>query len=341
MADAMPKWIPTMLAKLSSSLPRDDERWAYEMKWDGIRGLAFIEQGKLRLMTRNQIEVTRRYPELAGLGEALGGRRAILDGEIVGFDEEGKPRFEALQQRMGLEGSHRIPSRPDVPVAFMIFDLLYLADTSLINKPYEARREELERLGLHSDHWDVPPAQVGDGEAMLKTSREQGLEGVVAKRLGSRYEPGKRTGAWLKVKNVHRQEFVIGGWIPGQGRRGGGIGSLIVGYYRDGRLMSAGGVGTGFSNQMLLELAQLLEPLARETNLFAGGRVPKETRFVEPRLVCEVEFAEWKSRRGELRHPSFKGLRWNKAAEEVVSEDTVRALSHMRNMAVRSGQTAA
>src|SRR5437867_11730301 len=133
----MPKWIPTMLAKLSSSLPKDDERWAYEMKWDGIRGLAFIQGGKLRLLTRNQIEVTKRYPELAGLGAALGRHAAILDGEIVGFDDAGRPRFEALQQRMGLEGAHRIPARPDVAVAYMVFDVLYLDDRSLLNASYE------------------------------------------------------------------------------------------------------------------------------------------------------------------------------------------------------------
>jgi bifunctional non-homologous end joining protein LigD len=123
------------------------------------------------------------------------------------------------------------------------------------------------------------------------------------------------------VKNVHRQEFVIGGWIPGQGRRSGGLGSIVVGYYDDGKLISAGGVGTGFTNQMLVEVAQRLEPLARDSSPFGGGHVPRETQFVEPRLVCEVEFAEWTTRSGELRHPSFKGLRWDKAPDEVVRED--------------------
>jgi len=310
-----------MLAKLSGSLPRDDDRWAYEMKWDGIRALAFIQGGKLRLMTRNQIEVTKRYPELLPFASQLGGRNAILDGEIVGFNDQGRPSFEALQQRMGLEGGHRIPSRPQVAVAYMIFDLLYVDDCSLLQAPYEMRREQLEALHLEDDHWATPPSTVGGGEAMLQSSREQGFEGVVAKRLGSRYEPGKRAGAWLKVKNVHRQEFVIGGWIPGQGRRSGGLGSVVVGYYQDDKLISAGGVGTGFTNQMLLDLAQLLEPLARADSPFGGGNVPRETRCVEPRLVCEVEFTEWTSRSGELRHPSFKGLRWDKASEEVVREE--------------------
>jgi bifunctional non-homologous end joining protein LigD len=176
-----------MLAKLSASLPKDDERWAYEMKWDGIRGLAFVQAGKLRLMTRNQNEVTGRYPELLQLGAQLAGRNAILDGEIVGFSEHGKPTFEALQQRMGLEGGHRIPSRPDVAAAYMIFDVVYLDDRSLLQQPYEVRREQLEGLHLEAEHWQTPPSNVGDGEAMLAASREQGMEGVVAKRLGGKY----------------------------------------------------------------------------------------------------------------------------------------------------------
>jgi len=321
MPDSLPKWIPPMLAKLSSSLPADDDRWAYEMKWDGIRGLAFIDQGRLRLMTRNQIEVTRRYPELAALPSALGNHGAVLDGEIVGFDDRGRPRFEALQQRMGLEGNHRIPSRPDVPVAYIVFDVLHLDGSSLVNEPYELRRQKLESLELQGANWATPPSAFGGGASMLLASKEQGYEGVVAKRLGSRYEPGKRTGVWTKIKNVHRQEFVIGGWIPGEGRRSGQLGSVVVGYYRDGKLISAGGVGTGFTNRMLVELAKLLEPLSRAENPFSGGHVPKETRFVEPKLVCEVEFIEWTTRGGELRHPSFKGLRWDKPPEEVMREE--------------------
>src|SRR6266540_5849869 len=162
MPDPMPKWIRPMLAKLSGSLPADDERWAYEMKWAGIRGLAFIEQGKMRLLTRNQIEVTRRYPELAGFALALGSHSAIIDGEIVGFDDHGQPRFEALQQRMGLEGGHHTQARPGVPIAYMAFDLLYLDGASLLQVSYEIRRIQLEALQLESDHWQTPPSVVGN-----------------------------------------------------------------------------------------------------------------------------------------------------------------------------------
>ena len=186
---------------------------------------------------------------------------------------------------------------------------------------YEARRELLQNLELEAEHWQTPPFSIGGGEAMREASREQGMERRRRQAPRESVRARKRTGAWLKVKNVHRQEFVIGGWIPGRGRRSGGLGSVVVGYYQDGKLISAGGVGTGFTNQMLVEMAKLLEPLARDTSPFDSGHVPKETRFVEPRLVCEVEFAEWTTRSGELRHPSFKGLRWEKEVADVVRED--------------------
>ena len=155
---------------------------------------------------------------------------------------------------------------------------------------------------------------------MLQTSRDQGMEGIVAKRLESRYEPGKRTGAWLKIKNQQRQEFVIGGWVPGAGKRDAKIGALVIGYWDEARFVSAGKVGTGFTEERLRELAELLRPLARESSPFDAGVVSRGTHFVEPRLVCEVEFTEWTSRTGQLRHPSFKGLRTDKAPRDVVRE---------------------
>jgi bifunctional non-homologous end joining protein LigD len=155
---------------------------------------------------------------------------------------------------------------------------------------------------------------------MLATSIEHGFEGLVAKRIHSIYEPGKRPGTWLKLKNQRRQEFVVGGWVPGEGRRTGKIGALVVGYYDEGRFISAGTVGTGFTERVLEELRTMLEPLVRASSPFAGGEVPKETRFVEPLLVCEVEFTEWTTKSGQLRHPSFKGLREDKPARDVVRE---------------------
>jgi bifunctional non-homologous end joining protein LigD len=189
-----------------------------------------------------------------------------------------------------------------------------------MNLPYEERRELLDGLGLSGSHWRTPAHHVGDGAAMVEASREQGLEGVVAKRLDSRYEPGRRSSAWLKVKNRPSQEAVVGGWLPGQGRREDRIGSLAVGYYEADELRYAGQVGSGFKEDDLQRLAGLLEPLRREGSPFAGSRQPpKGTIFAEPRLVVEVEFAEW-TRSKTLRAPVFKGVRDDKDPQDVVLE---------------------
>ena len=162
------------------------------------------------------------------------------------------------------------------------------------------------------------------GLELLNTSREQGLEGIVAKRLGSQYEAGKRSGSWLKIKNQMRQEFVISGWVADEGTRTGKVGALVLGFYDGEDFVSAGKVGTGFTNVTLAELGRLLQPLARDTSPFTAGAVPKTALFVEPHLVCEVEFMEWTSATGQLRHPSFKGLRTDKSPREVVREDAGR-----------------
>jgi bifunctional non-homologous end joining protein LigD len=319
MADPIPWPIIPMLAKASEAPPKDDDHWALEMKRDGIRLMARVDDG-ITLVTRNQIDVTPRYPELGALATQLTDRTLLLDGEMVGFDEAGMPSFEALQQRMGLEGGKRVASRSGVPIAYVIFDLLYLDGVSLLGLPYAARRSMLDTLALEGAHWMTSPYSVGGGDAMLATSLEHGFEGLMAKRIDSTYEPGKRPGTWLKVKNHRRQEFVVGGWVPGEGRRSGKIGALVIGYYEGDRFISAGKVGTGFTERRLDELAEMLAPLSRETSPFAGGTVPKETRFVEPQLACEVEFTEWTTRGGQLRHPSFKGLRMDKAPTDVVRE---------------------
>ena len=301
-----------MLAKLAHAVPSDDARWGFEMKWDGIRLLARIRDGHVQLMTRNRIDATPRYPELAGLSKAASRHSVILDGEVVGFDEAGRHTFEALHQRTARDGDRRI--------AFIAFDLLELDARFLLGTAYTERRAALEELHLEGPHWHTPPYSRGAGSAMLQTSREQGMEGVVAKRLDSGYEPGKRNGTWLKIKNQQRQEFVIGGWVPGAGNRDGKIGALVIGYWDGDRFVSAGKVGTGFTETRLRELAMLLAPLARTTSPFAEGVMSSATNFVEPRLVCEVEFTEWTSRTGQLRHPSFKGLRTDKASRDVVRE---------------------
>jgi bifunctional non-homologous end joining protein LigD len=308
-----------MLAKLVATAPRG-EGWAWELKWDGIRALAHVDGGEIRLSTRLGKDVTHRYPELHGLGDVLRGRDVLLDGEIVALDERGRPSFERLQQRMHVEGDPEIRRRArQTPVVYMIFDLLRLDGLSTLELPYAERRARLAALGLAGPAWQTPAHEMGDGHATLEVSRRYGLEGVVAKRVDSRYEPGRRSGAWVKVKHSLRQEFVVGGWQPGQGARTGSIGSLLVGYYDDGRLHYAGRVGSGLSGAWIGELARLFGQCARDTSPFDVGTPPKGAHFVEPILVVEVRFAEWTSG-GFIRQPTFLGARTDKNPRDVRRE---------------------
>jgi bifunctional non-homologous end joining protein LigD len=328
--EPMPDRIVPMMAKLSR-LPRNDEGWAYEIKWDGVRAILYCEGGRVRLTSRNLRDVTSQYLELRGVGRELGSREVVLDGEVVAFDEDERPNFGLLQHRMHV-GSESTVRRlmKTIPVVYMIFDVLYLDGHSTMDLPYEERRELLAGLELDGSHWRTPAHHIGDGEAMVEASREQGLEGIVAKRLDSRYEPGRRSGAWLKVKNRPSQEVVVGGWLPGQGRREDRIGSLAVGYYdmtraeaeakgAEQQLRYAGNVGSGFKEKDLEKLATLLGPLRREASPFEGRQPPKGTVFVEPNIVVEVEFAQW-TRTNTLRAPSYKGVRDDKDPQDVVLE---------------------
>ncbi len=319
-AEEMPDFIPPMLAKLSA-LPGDEPRWAFEVKWDGERAIAHSQPGRIRFLSRSANDVTAAYPELRGLNRALSSHEAILDGEIVAFGEDGRPSFQALQPRMHLRGEAAVKRLADAaPVTYMIFDLLWLDGHDLTELPYTERRARLDTLTLDAERWRVSEFWSGRGTALLAATREQGLEGVVAKRLGSRYTPGGRGGSWLKIKNISRQELVIGGWTGGKGSRSNGIGALELGVHDEaGELRYAGRVGTGFDADELKRLATLLEPLAREDTPFSGTQPPTGAHFVEPRLVCEVEFTEW-TRTGTLRHPSYKGMREGKPASEVVRE---------------------
>jgi bifunctional non-homologous end joining protein LigD len=309
-----------MVAKLVAAVPDDEARWAFEVKWDGIRLLARIDHGKFMVISRNLIDVTPRYPDLAGLGSALAKRSAVLDGELVAFDPSGRATFEALQQRMDSESRKPAATGAGVGIAYMVFDVLALDGRSLLRAPYVERRAVLEGLALDGPHWHVPSASFGAGRELLLTTRERGLEGIVGKRLDSSYDPGKRTGTWVKVKNQQRQEFVIGGWMPGAGKRSGKVGALVLGYWDGDDFVCAGKVGTGFTDAMLERLSALLRPLARSTSPFMRGSVPREAQFVEPLLVGEIEFMEWTSHSGQLRHPSFKGLRTDKDPRDVVRE---------------------
>jgi bifunctional non-homologous end joining protein LigD len=322
--EPMPEHLRPMAAVLATGVPRDDENWAHEIKWDGIRAIAYCETGRLRLESRTLRDITSTYPELRAVAAELGSTEAVLDGEIVAFDEDSKPSFERLQGRMNLASEAAVRRRMgDCPVTYLVFDLLHLDGRSLMELPYTKRRERLEDLSLDGPNWQTPSYHRGDGESLLNLTRQRGLEGLVAKRLDSRYLPGRRTHAWLKVKNLMGQELVIGGWLPGQGRRAGTLGALLVGYHEDDdgerHLRYAGRVGTGFTDDELDRLAGLLEPLRTKKRPFTGRQPPREAIFVEPKLVAEVAFREWTNAR-TLRAPVYKGLRPDKNPEEVVFE---------------------
>jgi bifunctional non-homologous end joining protein LigD len=205
------------------------------------------------------------------------------------------------------------------PVAYVIFDLLYLDGHSTMQRTYEERRKLLDGLELGGPSWQVPAWRRGEGKALRDASRAQGLEGVVAKRLGSCYHPGRRSSDWIKVKNVREQEVVVGGWMPGEGGRSATIGSLLAGVYDGDDLKYSGRVGTGFTERELDRLKSLLGPRRRDTSPFAGRQPPKQAVFCEPELVAEVEFLEW-TKSGTLRAPSYKGLRDDVDPREVTRE---------------------
>ena len=309
----------------SGALPADDAGWAYEMKWDGLRALAFVSGGQVRLTSRTARDITFVYPELAGLAVAVGADQTVLDGEIVAFGGGPWPDFEALQQRMNISTAAQARVlAAQVPVTYVAFDVLWLDGRALLDEPYARRRELLESLGLEGGRWQVPPAFVGESGADIQAvSLQQHLEGIMAKRLSSKYEPGRRTTSWRKIKNVRRQEVVIGGWKPGEGGRAGWIGSLLVGVHDEqGALVYSGHVGTGFTQQTLRMLGDRLATLHRDTSPFAGTVPPEDARFarwVEPELVAEVAFADW-TNSGRLRAPAYKGLRNDKDPAEVIRE---------------------
>jgi len=316
--EPMPERVPPMLATPAKTLPRDADAFAYEVKWDGVRSIAYVDGGRVRFESRKGDPITGRYPELRALGEALGTTAAVLDGEIVAFEDD-RPSFGQLQRRMhvGSESTARRLAR-EVPVVYVVFDLIWLDGHSTAELTYEERRRLLEQLALDGPSWQTP-AYYRDGPALGDATREAGLEGVLAKRLDSLYLPGARSRAWLKIKNHRRQEFVVGGWLPGQGNRAATIGALLIGYYDEGHLKYAGRVGTGFTADELGRLERTLAPLRRETSPFDPPPRLKDAQFVEPKLVAEIRFSEW-TRAGIVRHPAYLGLRDDKDPTEVVRE---------------------
>lgn len=309
-----------MLA-VAGDLPRDPERWTFEVKWDGVRAIVGVRDGQVRITSRGGQDLTVAFPELAGLGDALGGRTAVLDGELIAFDDAGRQRFDAIQRRLRTTGPGVIARLANErPVTLAIFDLLELDDHLLTDRPWSERRAALEALELDGPYWQVPPTHRGIGAELLAATAEQELEGIIAKRIDAPYRPGERSAHWRKIKHRLRQEVVIGGWTAGTGRRSTSLGALQVGVYEPGGgLRHVGGVGSGLRDADLDELRGLLAERAQEASPFAGGDPPRGTRFARPELVCEVEFTGW-SPDGRLRHPVFCGLRSDKPAAEVVRE---------------------
>ena len=308
----LPAGVRPMLA-VTGPVPRDQENWALEMKWDGVRALAYIERGQVRLMSRTERDITVAYPELAGLGPATPHKQLLLDGEIVVFGDEGWPEFEALQPRMHVTSAAQAAMLAgQTPVTYLIFDLLQLDGRPLFDLPYADRRALLDELALTGPYWQTPPSFPGeDFSAVQGVSREHHMEGVVAKRLDSVYAPGIRTDHWRKIKNVRRQEAVVAGYKPGQGNRTGQVGSLLIGVHDESGLIYAGHVGTGFTVETLRLLGDKLRPLRRADSPFDGPVPPEYARpavWVEPRLVIEVTFDRW-TRAGRMRAPVYKGLR--------------------------------
>jgi len=328
--DAMPLNLLPMLA-VPGKLPDNYGDYGFEIKWDGLRAIAYITAGRITLQSRNLKDITPQYPELEALGAALGKRRLVLDGEIVALGQDGRPSFSSLQHRMGRKSVSAINKLTEtIPVNYMIFDILYLDGDSLQERPYSDRRACLQNLALEGASWRTPLYRAGEGPAMVDASKEIGLEGVVAKQLDSCYEAGKRSGAWIKIKNQARQELVIAGWIPGSGRRAGQIGAILTGYYdvtadeaairgNPQRLFFAGKVGTGFSDLVLVHLKETFAALRRPTSPFAQAPPYKDAVYIEPSLVGEFEFTEWTPHQ-TLRHPSFKGLRTDKEPTAVIRE---------------------
>jgi bifunctional non-homologous end joining protein LigD len=311
MRNAMPQTIKPMKATLEDHAPGTD--WHSEVKWDGYRAIAYCD-GSLRLQGKRLNDITADFPELEGLGRSRAAVGTVLDGELVVLDDQGRPDFQLMQSRR----------ERGLTVSFVIFDLLWEGGEDLRPLPYEVRRERLEALDPKGDSWFTPERLDGTPEESLAATEALGLEGVVLKRPGSPYVEGSRSRHWLKLKNVRRQEFVIGGWLPGKGHRAGTFGALLLGYHdEDGSLRYAGRAGTGFDDRLLREIHASLETIGSDTSPFVAGDVdsiPRDATWVEPRLVAEVRFTQW-TRDGRLRNPAFLGLRPDSDPVRVVREE--------------------
>lgn len=316
-----PDFVAPMLAV--AGRPPIGVGWAFEIKWDGVRCIAAVGGDQVGLHSRNANDITTGFPEIATLGELLDGRPTLLDGEIVALDNYGLPDFGLLQRRINV-----LAPRPEllatVPASFYAFDVLSVDGHSLLDEGYLRRREFLDALGLegHSPRIRVPGNHVEiAGDELLEVARSHGLEGVVAKRTGSRYEPGRRSAEWTKTALLTTQEVIIGGWTAGEGRRASSLGSLLLGAHdEDGRLRYLGNVGTGFTermlNELLTRLSELEQPHSPFDELVPLGEA-RRARWARPELVGEVQYRRL-THDGRLRHAAWRGLRIDKQPGQVV-----------------------
>ncbi|HKD85209.1 MAG TPA: non-homologous end-joining DNA ligase [Terriglobales bacterium] len=332
----MPHAIHPMLA-ISVDKPFDDGNWLYEIKWDGYRAVAFFDGKSLRLVSRNQNNLTAAYPELREIPQYLKAQTAVLDGEIVALDDEGRPSFSLMQQRTGVgEGGRRIrQTRDDIPIAYYVFDLLYLDGYDLMQTDLEQRKQLLasivlpNNLARYSDHW------VGNGTAVFAAAAQRGLEGIIAKRRNSCYLQ-KRSREWLKVKIIKHQECVIGGYTDPRGSREN-FGSIVLGLYDDkGRLIPVGQAGSGFNEQTHADMWKRLHELETSKNPFFGKvESDRLVHYVKPELVAEIKFTEWthegQSGAIKMRAPVYLGLRLDKDPRECKFERVASAEAAIRN----------
>ena len=302
--------------------PFDDKDWLFEIKWDGFRALATIESdGSVKLTSRNAKDLLLKFPELKDIGTAFRSLPIVVDGEIVALDAEGRSSFQRLQNRIASKGVQRKTGGGDV--TFAAFDVLFADGRDVRELPLEERKDILEGLIQNGHRVIYSKHVIGDGTKLYALAEKRGLEGIMAKRRDAPYESGRRTRTWLKIKTHKRQEFVVGGFTDPAGSRKG-FGALIVGYYKKGKLIYAGHVGTGFDAKMLAMLSKQLHALERKTCPFTTTP-PRSTgapHWISPELVCEVRFTEWTDE-GYLRHPAFLGMRVDKDPKTVVREDEV------------------
>ena len=324
----------------------DDDEWLFEIKWDGYRAVCFLDGKSLRLVSRNQNDLTKAYPELQEISGRIKARTAILDGEIVALDDQGRPSFGLMQQRTGVgDGGRRIRrTRDDIPVVYYVFDLLYLDGYDLMQADLEQRKQLLASIVTsgdllrYSEHW------IATGKVLFEAAAQRGLEGIVAKRRASCYLQ-KRSSEWLKIKITRRQECVIGGYTEPRGAREN-FGSIVLGLYDDQRrLVPVGQAGSGFDEQTHAQMWKKLRPLETSRNpFFSKVESDRPVHYVKPELVAEIKFTEW-THEGQtggvkMRAPVFQGLRLDKAPAECKFEGVASHGSGSKKSRGRRGEVA-